>query len=557
MPAHDRDSPEQPSRYQSLGSMPDLTWPERPPPTRPPRPLPHERPFLPPPEPRALRMPPRPPNRKRYLVRSFAVLCLVNFLCALDGNLRGSAFEAFWAGTSFLLASAVLQPLWAELSDIGGQKSTLLAALLLFTLGPRRAGRGSRGLVALTYVIVTHLVSLQERGKWFGLVSFQWALGSTIAPLIGGALAQNASWRWIFGINFPFCALALIAAQFFLRLEARPPGAVRKLTRLDWRGFFLMISSLTVFLVPLTWGGIMYDWTAAATIVPLVLGFALLVCFVLYNTYVSTRPVIRKSLFAAATGKAAYASALIHGMLVYCLIFYLPLYFQGVQGYSAILSGAALLPFSLATGSFAIGTGVLISTNLKYRTRILIGWSITTAGTGFLLALDTDTAVPVWVLLSGIAGMGLGTVWSAGSFAAQAPASAVDAPFAASTFVFIRALGQTLGVAMGGTIFQNSFKSKLEEDPRYAPYARQWARDAPALIEAIRRLDDRDIQQFMATTYASSLKSVWLALCVLSGTAALINFVWIRDVRPCRSTEAEMTAPREEPCAPEVPKIWI
>lgn len=91
MPAHDRDSPEQPSRYRSLGSMPDLTWPERPPPTRPPRPLPHERPFLPPPEPRALRMPPRPPNRKRYLVRSFAVLCLVNFLCALDGSILSVA----------------------------------------------------------------------------------------------------------------------------------------------------------------------------------------------------------------------------------------------------------------------------------------------------------------------------------------------------------------------------------------------------------------------------------------------------------------------------------
>lgn len=489
---------------------------------------------------------------------------------------------------SFLLASAVLQPLWAELSDIGGQKSTLLAALLLFTLGSVLAvastsfalllagrvvqGVGVGGLVALTYVIVTHLVSLQERGKWFGLISFQWALGSTIAPLIGGALAQNANWRWIFGINFPFCALALVAAQFFLRLEARPPGAARKLARLDWRGFFLMISSLTVFLVPLTWGtsvnyelarnslltrrvgGIMYDWTAAATIVPLVLGFALVVCFVLYNTYVSKRPVIRRSLFAAATGKAAYASALVHGMLVYCLVFYLPLYFQGVQGYSAILSGAALLPFSLATGSFAIGTGVLISKNLQYRARILIGWSITTAGTGFLLALDTATTVPVWVLLSSIAGMGLGTVWSAGSFAVQAPASTADAPFAASTFVFIRALGQTLGVAVGGTIFQNTFKSKLGEDPRYAPYATQWARDAPALIEAIRRLGDRDIQQFMASAYVDSLKNVWLVLCVLSGTAMLISFVWIRDVRPRPPSEVEMTAPRTELHAPESAK---
>lgn len=91
MPAHDRSPPERPSRYRFSGPMSDLPWLERPPPTRTPPPLLHERPFLPSPEPRALRLPPRPPSRKRHLVRSFAVLCLVNFLCALDGSILSVA----------------------------------------------------------------------------------------------------------------------------------------------------------------------------------------------------------------------------------------------------------------------------------------------------------------------------------------------------------------------------------------------------------------------------------------------------------------------------------
>ena len=112
MPAHDRSPPERPSRYRFSGPMSDLPWLERPPPTRPPPPLLHERPFLPSPEPpptrppppplherpflpspepRALRLPPRPASRKRRLIRSFAVLCLVNFLCALDGSILSVA----------------------------------------------------------------------------------------------------------------------------------------------------------------------------------------------------------------------------------------------------------------------------------------------------------------------------------------------------------------------------------------------------------------------------------------------------------------------------------
>lgn len=184
--------------------------------------------------------------------------------------LNGTAVEAFWAGTSFLLTSTVFQPSWASFSHIIGRKPVLLAALVLFTIGAGIAsvannsavllvgrsvqGVGGGGLVALTYVIVTDIVTLRERGKWFALISLQWAVGSVLGPVIGGAIAEHSDWRWIFWLNFPFCVVAFVAIPVCLRLTHKAGSIFEKLKAFDWFGSFLFISSLTSFLIPLTWG---------------------------------------------------------------------------------------------------------------------------------------------------------------------------------------------------------------------------------------------------------------------------------------------------------------
>lgn len=145
----------------------------------------------------------------------------------------------------------------------------LLAALAFFTLGTCLAllaenfplllaarsiqGLGGGGLLALTYVIVTDLVTLRERGKWFGLIALQWAVGGASGPVIGGFLAQR-NWRWIFWINVPFCVFAFVVIPISLRPQKYERGWTRRLLALDWLGIFMFIVSLICFLVPLTWG---------------------------------------------------------------------------------------------------------------------------------------------------------------------------------------------------------------------------------------------------------------------------------------------------------------
>lgn len=134
-------------------------------------------------------------------------------LPVIAADLGGSAIEAFWAGTSFLLTSTVFQPTYASLSHIFGRKPLIFVALTLFAIGAIVAavaqnfmtlligrsiqGVGAGGIISLTEIVVTDMVPLKERGKWFGFLSSMWAIGSVSGPIIGGAFAQKGTIVWL------------------------------------------------------------------------------------------------------------------------------------------------------------------------------------------------------------------------------------------------------------------------------------------------------------------------------------------------------------------------
>jgi MFS family permease len=133
-------------------------------------------------------------------------------------DLGGSANDAFWAGTSYLLACAVSQPFIAALSDIFGRKELLLTSVLFFTMGTAlcapiaknftvffigRAiqGIGGGGIITMGQVIFADIVPLRQRPKYFSIVLAAWALGSVLGPLIGGLFVEHVHWAWCFYIN--------------------------------------------------------------------------------------------------------------------------------------------------------------------------------------------------------------------------------------------------------------------------------------------------------------------------------------------------------------------
>ncbi|KAF5600296.1 multidrug transporter [Fusarium pseudoanthophilum] len=363
-------------------------------------------------------------------------------------DIGATAIEAFWCGTSFLLASTVVQPPVASLSHIFGRRSALLASLTVFVaesimaalakniavlLGGRTLqGLGSGGILALTYVIATDLVSLRERGKWFGLISLNWAIGSILGPLIGGALVE-VSWPWLFWINLPFCGIAYIVIPITMHIKRKEePSINAKLREFDWIGTIIFVGSLTSFLIPLSWGGIMYDWSSPRTVIPLIFGIMGLITFGFHikfcRKYSRCDPLLRPSLFTSLTALSAYFATVIHGI-------------------------TALVPI----------------------------------GMGLMLLLDNNTGTYKWVLIYLTGGLGLGILYSAQAFAAQASASNSDLPFAASLYAFCRSLGQGIGVTVDGVTFQNEFRKQVEKSPEFASKANGWAKDASALVQILKR----------------------------------------------------------------------
>jgi EmrB/QacA subfamily drug resistance transporter len=471
-------------------------------------------------------------------------------------KLNGTAIEAFWSGTGFLLAATVLQPIFASLSNFFGRKNLALAAMVFFTLGAIIAGVaknfsmliagravqgiGGGGIIVITEIIATDMVPLRERGKWFGFISSMWAVGSVLGPVIGGAFSQNVTWRWIFYINLPFCGIAFVAIPLFIRLTQRKSSIAEKLRRIDWIGIALFIASATSFLIPISWGGVIYEWNSWHTIVPLVLGACGLVAFGFYEHYGAKEPMINTVIFNNRTTTLTYFTTFFHGMLLWCLLYFLPLYFEAVKSYSPVLAGVACFPLSFTVAPVSVVVGFVASITGQYWWALVLGWVLTTAGSGLLYLLHVDTSVAGWIFITLVVGIGMGMLFPSMGFSIQASAPSKHMAISVAMFSFFRLFGQTVGVAIGGVIFQNEMKKKLLAYPDLASKAVEYSQDAASLVQLIKAMPASSQKSELQQAYVNSLQVVWLVCCGFSGLC-LIAVLFTKRYSMDRDLETEQS----------------
>lgn len=487
------------------------------------------------------------PNRGFYL--AFVVLATLTLMVALDGTslsvalpivaqaLRGSALEAFWAGTSFLLAATVFQPTFAQLSHVFGRVPLILLAITFFFVGVVMAavshnftlmltgrslqGIGGGGIIALTEILVTDLVPLRYRGQWAGVIGAMWAVGSVTGPVIGGAFAE-VQWRWIFYLNLPFIGVSYVMVPLFLRLGVPKGSLAEKLRRVDWTGSVIFVGSATSLLIPLTWGGVMYEWNSWRTLVPLIIGIVGLVIFGVYERFVPAEPLLPASLFSNRTIVLGYLFAVIHGLVLWCLLYYQPLYFEAVKGYKPVISGVALFPATFTVAPMAIIAGLAVTKTGRYRWTIWVGWTLTTLGMGLLTIWKVDTNLPTIIFTLLVGGIGLGILFTSLLYQVQSAANVKDVSFAAALFSFFRAFGQAIGVAIGGTIFQNQMRKNLMNTV-LSEQASELAKDAAALVQIIQQTSDEQTKMLLKTAYTDSIRTIYIVLTALAGAALLLS----------------------------------
>jgi hypothetical protein len=166
-----------------------------------------------------------------------------------------------------------------------------------------------------------------------------------------------------------------------------------------------------------------------------------MICFCLYEYTLAKNPLIPFIIFQNRSAAITYICTILHGLVLWCLLYYLPLYYEAVKDMSPINAGLAVLPETLTLVPASVITGLAITRTGSYRWAIWLGWIITSIGMGLLILLDVDTSTGEWIGLNLIVGMGTGMLFGAMGFAVQASVNIDSIAVAVCVFSFFRSLG--------------------------------------------------------------------------------------------------------------------
>lgn len=311
----------------------------------------------------------------------------------------------------------------------------------------------------------------------------------------------------------------------FLKLSILPSSLVEKLRRIDYVGTVMFVGSMSSFLIPLTWGGVSYPWDSWHTLVPLLIGAAGLLVFAFYEYRFAADPIIPPKVFRNRTATVSFIGSILQGLILWCTLYYLPLYYEAVKEYSPIISGVALFPETFTVAPSGMAAGILITITGHYRWAIWLGWVMSTIGLGLMCLIKSSTSIAGWILLNVVPGIGLGLLFPSLGYAVQASATSENLAIAVAMFSFFRALGQAIGVAVGGVVFQNRMRNNLLRYPALAPMADAYSQDAAGLVQIIKGMADGVNKSDLKDAYTDSLRIVWAVCCAISGVALLLSFL--------------------------------
>ncbi|KAG0296672.1 hypothetical protein BGZ96_008842 [Linnemannia gamsii] len=418
----------------------------------------------------------------KELALVFVALSVCLFMASLDQTIvsvlipaLGKTFNApqyiAWVGTSYLLCNTAFQPLYGKLSDIFGRKSTILVAIFLFLAGSlicgaapsmnvlifgrATAGAGAGGMISLTMIIISDVVSMRERGKYQGIIGSMFGLSSVVGPLLGGVLAEKSTWRWGFYLNLPIGVVGTAIIIWALRLPAVKGTRRDKLKRIDFFGSFTIVVGIVCVLLSTNWGGNEYTWNSVQVIVPYIVGGLVLLAFIYIEAKVAVEPIMPLRLFSNQSVSAAYITSFFIGGAFMGAVFYCPLYFQMVKHFNATKAGIHLLPMVAGMLFGGIGGGVAVSKTGRYRPFIWGALVIYTTGMALLSLWDENSGLGVQIGFLFVVGLGLGGCMQNIVLAGQCAVSQADIATVTSMMSFFRSMGGVVCVAIGGSLINN------------------------------------------------------------------------------------------------------
>ncbi|MEU1018946.1 MFS transporter [Streptomyces sp. NPDC005898] len=415
-----------------------------------------------------------PPKRPVPVWAVLLTACAGQFLVVLDvsvvntalpsmrADLGMSAIGLQWVVNAYSIAFAGFMLLGGRAGDLFGRKRMFLLGLGLFTaasLGGGLAqadwqllvaravqGLGAAVLAPSTLTILTSAVPEgPARIRAIGVWSAVGAGGGAAGGLVGGVLTGLLSWRWVLLINVPIGALVIVAGLAWLT-ESRA-GQAR---RLDVPGAVLVTAGLAT----LAYGIVQTEekgWTAAATLVPLAAGLALLGAFLVVEARTKV-PLMPLKLFRVRSVSAANAAMFVCGAGMFAMWMFMTLYAQNVLGYSPLKAGLALIPSSL---TIVLGSMLAprVMPVLGAKNVSVLGIVVAAAGFGWQSTMTVDGSYVTSIMLPGIVMMfGAGLATTPLASLATSGAAPGDAGLVSGLVNTSRTMGGALGLAVLSTV---------------------------------------------------------------------------------------------------------
>ncbi|MGY1806729.1 MFS transporter [Blastococcus sp. SYSU D00669] len=500
----------------------------------------------------------RPGYARRWWVLATMTVCLLVVITGntilnvalptLQRELDATQGELQWAIDAYILVFAGLLFSWGVIGDRIGRRRTLLIGLTVFAVASTFAafsgspvelivwravmGVGGAAVQPTTLAVITNVFPPRERGRAIGVWAGTAGIAVAGGPLAGGAVLQHFWWGAVFLIGVPVCLLAIAGVLAFVP-ESRDPQP----RRLDVPGVLLSIVALVGLVYGIIRGGSGVGWTDPTVLVPLGGGIVLLALFVWLQRR-SSHPALDVSLFRNPAFSAAAAALGLNFFALQGATFYLVYYLQGGRGYTALQSGALLIPVAVGMAVMAPRSSRLAE---RFGPKAVCAAGFLAISASFAGIQLLDLTSPVWliVVLFSVQGLGMGAVMAPATESIMSVVPRDKAGAGAAVNNSVRQVGGALGVAILGSLLTAAYRDDLGDalEPLPAGVRDQAGESVVATLEVVRRLaagGDADLAAAAGAVvepareaFVSAMHLTAVGTATASLVAAVVVLTWL------------------------------